>query len=453
MVRRLKSLIYTLRNSKFVRDTVTLQAGKISLLVVNMASFVVVLRLLGPEGYGTYQLVLAMHAMLMTINIAGLAPSTIIQLAEAVGAQDRTLIRNLMGFFLQISLVIALVMTLIAVLFGPLLAEASYQNDSIGRLLRVYTLTLFLAPVYTLSLIVLQSVRAMRSYSLLENGGNLAEAGLKILAVVLGGGVAGLIVAHVFSAAIKMLGGLYAYRRELHRRPALLPGPGEVLVAARRNSPRPYWRFGVSLALDKNVSAWYILLPVQLVGMWAGEAAVAYLKLGLNVFQYSDLLFKGILTNLETRLPADVGKRDYARLRDNVRRVLLWMIPVSVGLYAALAMFAPLMPLVLGDEYSPAVVVIQILCVYGVAVGLGGLFGPLYRTLRVVRSMIVMRLVILTIAVLPGLWLIRTYGANGGAWVVNLVYALNLTFTLLIVWPRLSRLAGRGAPDPGLTNG
>ncbi|MBN2470708.1 MAG: hypothetical protein JXN59_08300, partial [Anaerolineae bacterium] len=197
-------------------------------------------------------------------------------------------------------------------------------------------------------------------------------------------------------------------------------------------------------------SSLYTLLPVQVVGMVAGEAAAGFLRLGLNALSYPNLLFKGILTNLETRLPADAGQGNYARLADNFLRLNRWLVPASVALYGGFALFAPLVLPILGEEYVPAIAVIRVLCITGLITGIGGSFGPLYRTLRMMRAMIVVKIAALVLAALPGLWLITTREALGGAWTVNLLYVLSVGMTMALVWTRLARLARdqRAGPAP-----
>jgi O-antigen/teichoic acid export membrane protein len=441
MIHRLTARVKNLLGSKFVRDTITLQTGTLILTAVNAVSFVIVVRALGPEQYGVYQLVLTMYGLLMTLNLTGLGPSTITRLAEAIGAADRERIRDLMGFFLQASAAVAVVALLAGLLFGPAFAAYSYANPFIGELFRAYALVLIFEPVYHLVLLTLQSLRAMRRYTLLENGALLLEAALKIAVVLLGYGAAGVIAASVAGSASKAAISLAIYHRQQRRQPDLLPGIGEVLGAMLRNSPRPFWRFGFLLALDKNVSGLYTLLPVQVLGMLAGEAAAGFLRLGLNALSYPNMLFRGVLTNLETRLPASAGQRNYLQLDDNFRRLMRWIVPLSAGLYGAFALLAPLVMPLLGEEYIPALPVIRVLCLYGFITGVGGAFGPLYRTLRMLGSMLATKVLALALAALPGLWLLRAWGPTGGAWTINLVYALAVGATIALVWPRLRRLA------------
>lgn len=468
MFERLRALVLNMLRIKFVQDTITLQAGQMVFTLVSVASFVFVVRGLGPEQYGIFQLVLTMHGLLLTFDLTGRAASTTTRLAEAIAARDGAEVRNLMGFFMQMSLLVAVVASTLAFLFGTSFAAASYDNAFIGELMKYYTLTLFLTPIYSLSLLTQQSTLAMRSYTFMENLSNLLEAVLKIAVALLVGTASAMIAVFLLSALFKAALGLLMYGRMRRRHPHLFPGVGEVLAISWRVSPRRYWKFGFALALDKNLSQLFTLLPVQLLGMWGGEAAAGFLKLGISAMQYPAMLLGGVLTNLATRLPADVGQQDYVRLRHNFGRVFRWVGGLSVAMYGLLALFAPVAIPVLGEEYIPAINVIRVLCIYGVITGVGGIFGPLYRTLRLMRAMLFIKAVAIVLAFFPTVWLIRYYVnlgeataladtvALGGAWSINLLFALSIGLTVMVVWPRLNRLARKqlasdssgGAPLP-----
>ncbi len=171
MIQNAKRKIQTFFSSKFVRDTLTLQAGKLILTGINVLASMIVVRGLGDTGNGQYALALTMYGLLMTLNLTGLDVSTVTRLSEAVGAKNRAETCRLMAFYVQMSLLVAVVFCSVAFAVGPTLAAASYGDARIGEWMRLYALSLFVEPLYSLSLITLQSTHAMRAYAALENGG------------------------------------------------------------------------------------------------------------------------------------------------------------------------------------------------------------------------------------------------------------------------------------------
>ena len=442
MVAWIRASVGRLLRIKFVRDTITLQVGKLALAVIDVAARLILIRGLGTDNYGVWALVGTMYGLLMFFNITGLGLSTLTRLAESLAAGDRDETRDLMAFFVQVSLLVAAIACAVAFAFGPAFAEVTYGNRYVGELMRLYTLVLFLQPVYQLMLLVLQSHRSMRAYAVLENGGVVVDGVLVVAVVLLGWGAAGVVAAYLLSALVKAVGSLWAYRRLQARWGDRLPTIGEILSAARRNSPRPYWRFGVALALDKNLSSLFTLLPQQLVGMWHGEAAAGFLKLALSGLERPYLIFTGVLTNLAAQVPAEVGQGDFRRLQRNFRRVATWVAPASLAVFGAFALAAPIaVPILVGEEYIPVIPVIQVLCIYGAVTGIGGVFGPLYRALRLMRLILAVKVGALALAALPALALVQSQGVVGGAWAINLVYALSVGMTIAVTWPRVRRLA------------
>ena len=209
-----------------------------------------------------------------------------------------------------------------------------------------------------------------------------------------------------------------------------------------------------------------------------GPAAVGFLKLALSALNKPAVIFTGVLTNLAARIPADVGRGEYDRLEINLTRVALVVAPGALIIFAAFALLAPIaVPLLIGDEYIPVVPLIRVLCLYAVITGVGGIFGPLYRSLRLMRPIILSKVIALAVVVLPALWLINqpfealigaetlgrlghglavlpsfwladNFAALGGAWTINLVYAISVGLTIAITWPVVRRRARQGNQGP-----
>lgn len=440
-VRRARQWVARLLEIKFVRDTLALQTGNFVSVVVGVVASIVLVRGLGSAEYGLYSLMLTMYGLLMTLNLTGLGPSATTQLSEAVAAEDRAETARVMAFFVQMSLAVAVIATALALALAQPVAARSYGDASIGSLLQIYIFTLFFTPVHNLALTMLKSTRSMQSFTVFNNVTAVLDAALILGAILLGGAARGVVIARLVSAAIGMLLSLEVYWR-LQRRHAALPPLAEVGRALRTTSPRPYWRFGFQLALDKNISQLYTLLPLQMLGMWATPQAAGYLRMALSALERPALFFSGILINMSVQVPADYGRREYARLRANFLRVLRWIVPLSVAVFGTFSLLAPLLvPIVYGEEYRPAVPAIIVLGVYGTITGIGGIFGPLYRSLRIMRAILLTKAIALAVAALPSIALVRAWGAVGGAWSINLYFAVSIALTIFVTWPRVTALA------------
>ena len=442
LLQRAQRWLRQLLDIKFVRDTLALQTGTLISVMIGVVASIILVRGLGGYQYGLYSLMLTMYGLLMTLNLTGLGPSATTQISEAVAAEDRAETARVMAFFVQMSLGVAVIATALTLPFAPGVADRSYDNASIGGLLQIYIFTLFFTPIHNLALTMLKSTRSMQSYTVFNNVTAVLDAALILAAILIDGTARGVVIARLASAVIGALLSVGVYARLQRRFSDTLPTLREVTRALRTTSPRPYWRFGFQLALDKNISQLYTLLPLQMLGMWATPQAAGYLRMALSALERPALFFSGILINMSVQVPADYARRDYARLRANFSRVLKWIVPLSVAVFGTFSLLAPLLvPILYGDEYRPAVPAIIILGVYGTVTGIGGIFGPLYRALRIMRPILAVKVISLVIATLPSIALVRAWGAVGGAWSINFYFIVSIALTIVVTWPRVTALA------------
>jgi O-antigen/teichoic acid export membrane protein len=217
-------------------------------------------------------------------------------------------------------------------------------------------------------------------------------------------------------------------------------------------SVRPYWRFGVANALDKNVGGLFMEIPTQLVGILSGNAQAGFLEAGFKGIMLVYQLTSAVFDNMQAVVPQAVGRGDYAGLWRNFRRVLAVLIVGAVGFYGVFAVaayfYAPLVvTAIYGEEYSQVAPLIPVVAIYGAVVTIGGIFGPLYRALRLMRRAIVVKIITLLLVFLPGMWLVQQTGALGGAWMINILYIVSVALTALVCLPELRQRAASGEPE------
>ncbi len=190
----------------------------------------------------------------------------------------------------------------------------------------------------------------------------------------------------------------------------------ELRTLARRvisRSPRPYWRFGLANAFDKNISNQFVPLITQMVGAFGGSLAAGYFALAMRGVTQVTVLSVGILENLNSAIPQAIGRGDYFNLRRNFARIQGAVTVYSIFLFGAMALLAPLLvPLLFGQEWQPAIPAICILALYGVMTGIGGNFAPLYRSFGQMRLAVATKIVALAVGLPIAFMLIRA-AANG----------------------------------------
>lgn len=435
-----------LSRSKFVRDTLTLQAGKLGTTALSVIALAVTIRLMGLENYGVWKLTLALFAIWQAVEMTGVGMSTATRLSLAIGRhqiEDATQnILDLMAFYVKITMAWALMSVLVAVIFGPPLARQLYGGDArIGQLAAWFSITVAADVLYTLVVVTIQSRRLMREFALLQNANQVMLFSCILVAMLVRPTPESMVIARLVYSYSTLIMALVVYHRLRAAGPVEFPPFNAVFRRAVRVPVGPYWRSGVAMALDKNISNLYMQVPVTLVGVFHGEAAAGYLGTALDIVNRSSLLTGPIMDNMQAVVPQAVGRGDFIGLRRNFGRVLAGLGALGVAFYTILALAAPLVvPLVFGPEAAPAVPAVMILALMGAMTAVGGIFGPLYRAFEIMRAALWIKIAAAVIMVPVGLWLVATFGAAGGAWMVNGLYALSIGLTAAVtLWALRAR--------------
>ncbi|MEO8395020.1 MAG: oligosaccharide flippase family protein [Chloroflexota bacterium] len=454
MTARLRQLL----RSKFIQDTLVLQAGKFSLILLSLISSVLVWRLLGPEGAGIFALGESLLNVWQSLDLTGVGTSVSVSLAIAIGANDNDSILDLLAFYVKVSLLVNVLLTVLIVVFGMLITDRFYGGDtrivSIAILLSVGSLA---DAGYGMVMMALRSRRSMRTFALLQNANQLVLTACMIAAVLIRAEPESLAVGRLVYSYATLLLAYVVYQRTRTHGQVSYPTLRAIFTRAITVSPRRYWRFGIANAIDKNITSLFVQIPLQLVGSLAGAQAVGYLDLALSGITQAGTLTSAVLDNMQAVVPQAVGRGDYAGLWRNFRRVLVIMTLISLALYGLLALLAPFaIPPVLGSRWIPAIPPLVILTLYGAITTVGGNFSPLYRSFNLMRQTIIVKLIALALVVPIGLVLMQaavardvsgSSGAVAGAWMLTVIYALSITLTAVVTLPELRRRAATPVAD------
>lgn len=467
MIERVRGLI----ERKFIQDTLALQAGKIGALFFSLISSLLVFRIMGAAAFGVFGWAQTFLGLWLALDLTGIGPSTTTRLAMAIGARDESEILNLMAFYVQVTLTFTVGLTALIIVVSPALTGALYGDRHIGELAALLAVTLIADDFYLLVTNALQARRSMKTLAVLQNVNQIVLTGCNIAAVLISPTPEALVIARIVYSYTTLGMALVVYYRARTRGEVVYPSLSAVFARARVLSPRPYWRFGVANALDKNITGLFAQVPTQIVGVVGGSAAVGYLSLALSGVAQASILAGAVFDNMQAVVPQMVGRGDYAGLRRNFLRVLLALIAGSVILYGGVALIAPLLiPPILGSEWVPAIPALTVLCLFGVITGFGGVFGGLYRSLGLVTKIVAAKIFTLAVMlplgtlllvantqtalhtvgtlatrVIPADYFTRQPAAVGGAITIVGIFALSVGLTALITLPVLEKKAHANA--------
>lgn len=435
---------------KFVRDTLALQIGKIGATALSMVTWVLTVRLLGFENYGVWKLVLSFFNIWLAFNLTGIGISTTTRLAEAIGRRDEPEILNLQGFYVKVTVIWSLLSLLVLSTLGTGIAARLYDGDvRVGLLAAWFALTIPADMLYTLVLVTLQSRRSMRTFAILQPVNQLVLTICILTVLLIDPTPESMVGARLVYSYSTLLLALVIYARSRQHDGIIYPRWRAIIARAVTVSPRRYWRFGVTIAFDKNLGNLFTQIPVQLVGVFAGETAAGYLSTALDGINRSNLLTSAVLNNLQAVIPQAVGRLDYVGLQRNFNRVLLAMLIWGGAFYGVLALAAPVaVPLLLGDEATPAVPLVIVLCLSGVVTTVGGIFGPLYRAFDLMRAALLAKIAAWVVLLPPGIYLLQQQDALGGAWLINGLFVLSVALTAAVTLPALHKRAVQPVQNP-----
>lgn len=455
MIARLRAAL----GRKFVRDALILQIAKVLVAGIGALSALIVFRLLGPVALGVFGLAQSLLSLVGSLDLTGLGPSTTTRLGVAIGARDHSGILDLMAFYVKLNLLINIAILIVLLIAGGPVALLTQGDARIGVLAAGLAFGSIADGLYSLIVIALQARRSMHASALLQVINQLVLSSALIAAAVSSESAEALVLARVVYSYVTLAVACGVYVRQRERHEVSYPALRAIFQRAVRVPVRPYLRFGVANAVDRSIANLFLQLPIQLVGMVGGPAAVGYLDLAMSGIEQARILLLGITENIAAIIPQAVGRRDYRGLWREFPRMAGGLLVGSAVYYGAVAAAAPLLvAFFVGEEWIAAIPVIFALAVFGAVTTTGSIFGPLYRALNQMRAAITVKIIALLIAIPLGALLLVVLtnasgddaqrAAVGGGAVISLIYCISVSLTAIVTLRRLRALSREAEAAP-----
>ncbi len=325
-----------------------------------LAQRVILARLLLPEQFGLYGMLLPVIAFGQAFADMGISQA-IIQRQDASADELSSL------YWLN---VLAGAVVFVLVLLSAPLVVAYYNEPRLNDLFAWVALVFIITPLGQQFQMLLQKALRFDTIARIEIVSVLAGSLFSVLAAALGAGVLAILWGLLLSALLRALALMQVGWRDW--RPAL---------HFRLGDTRSYLRFGLFQMGDRLLNMFASNIDYIIIGGVLGRQALGYYTMAFQLVVLPYQRLNPILTRVAFPLFAK-RQQDTASLRRGyleITRLIAFMIfPVMVGL----ALTAPLaVPLLLGDQWLPAVPVLQILSVLGIMRGLANPFGAVYLAL------------------------------------------------------------------------
>lgn len=411
---RLRALVGQIVGRPMLHDTLRLQAGQISLVVIHAVRSLVALRFLGPEAFGLYALAQSMVSSAQLADVTAASRVALVGTARALGEGAEGDAAAPLADFLRLATTAAVLLAAGLWWLGPMVAAHAFHDPAIGGYAGWLGLCLVADVPFNLLIVALQAARRMTAMVVVESGRAAAWLTATVIALAVDTSPASLVAAQVIVGAVASISAVVVYLRVAHRDPRL-PGWLALIRRAARRRSRSALASGVRIAVDKNLGSLASQLPILFLGA-VDTAAVGQLAAAIKVMALPGPLLTGLSRNLDAVLPARAatGIREVRMtLVRATRYAVLGWAPIT--LVTALA--APfLLAHLLGSAYTPALALIPALALQTLVLGVGVGLGPTFRTIDRVGWSIGCQVTALAVATPIGWWLIVHNGAGGAAW-------------------------------------
>ncbi|RJQ31195.1 hypothetical protein C4572_02900 [Candidatus Parcubacteria bacterium] len=413
-VQEIKTRLFFLTRKNFVKDAFVLQMAGLVSTGFSILGSIIYARALGVEGYAIYALIFTFVSIAGIFTNIGTNQTVLTLLPEAYARQDRSKILDILTYYVKVSLVISLLVGVFFVILGPYLTATLYNDSNIGKLARIIIFGEIINIFFGMYVIILQAIRRIKNLAVVENINKFVFVLIPAGLVLLGYGLGGLVYGYLFVTVGFLVFTFFSYRL-IAKEDSLLPSWNEILKNMFKLDKDVFvyhLKFGILIAIDKNLGSLYSILPISILGMYNLEQ-VAFLKIATSYAALpSVFISKPVSRLLAVQLPKSksysysILKRDY--LRSSVASCAITSL--AALLFIVLVPF--LIPYIYGKQYLPAVFFSYFLLFARMINDLGVGAGPLFRTMNLMRKSIKLNAIMVTLGTVILFYFIKNYPIN-----------------------------------------
>jgi len=406
MISRFKDFI----RISFVQDVSILGIGKFLSILLSVVSSIILARLLQPELYGIYGLIFAFVGLIGIFMNWGGNFASLTLLAEAYAKKDKQEIKNILTYFIKITFWAICIVGVLSIVFTPFLTELLYHNSQMGYWVRIVLLASFLTIIYSLLVVILQSIRKIKQLTILETFNKFIYILLPIIFVLLGWGLTGVVWGYFIPAFIFLILSIFIYSF-LAKKDKLLPSLEQIFSNFRKIKIKKYFNFGFLIAVNQNLSRFHSLLPVIFLGIFASMQDVGYFKIALGYITISSMALEPISRLLNVQLPKS---KSYSLqiFKEHFYKTSFYSGLISILLVIPFVVLAPyLIKFFYGEEYIQSIRLVYYLAIFVAFSGFGIGLGPFYRTVNKMKIPIIINTFQIILMTLLIIILVKNYSS------------------------------------------
>lgn len=344
------------------RDTISRNAGfafaiKMIGAVCTAALTLVLVRVLGSDGFGVFALAMSIGGLVFLPADLGIAQSAARFVAESIS--DRRAIAAVVSDAVRVKLLATGVVSLaLAVAAGPI-ADA-YGEPDLAWPLRILALSLFAESFMLLYNALFQALGKISTYLRVVTVESVSEASLTIAIVLLGGGAAGAMAGRAAAYGFAAGYGLVVVTRTLGRGVSLRRDAGG-------GHTRRIFGYGSALLIIDGAVTLFNRLDAILIGAIVSVTAVGEFEAPILLAGFLGYVGQAISSAVAPRMARSNGERPDL---PSLERALGLVILLQGVFVAPLLVWAqPIQELVLGAGYEESVDVLRALAPFAFLVG------------------------------------------------------------------------------------
>ncbi|MCY3003243.1 MAG: lipopolysaccharide biosynthesis protein [Planctomycetota bacterium] len=438
--------------TKFVKDTLTLQASGFLTQASGFAASAVLAFALGAHGQGLFVMAVTLQALLFNLVNVGVVQATVSQLAAANARGLHEKVAAWLAFLVKTYLVTGALMIGVGFFALPYLCEVIYGDDlppEEARNLGVWawwlTWWILIDTPRAVAQVAFHATRRMTPLAQLDAAHEFIRLFLTLGGVVIFNSPAGAVLGEIASRACAAYLALNMYRNAREDGGAWLPSWGEIWRMVPSIPLQKGLRLGLRLGLLKNATTIFInVLPRLLLSDFASFAWVAYFNIAQKIMGLATIAMQGVSRNVLPALAEKRGHNDFPGFRKLYWRASLIggaaiAVAIGLGLVIARPMIARFYP---ADYTVPVFRCCWILAIGMIPTGFGIALDPFYILTNKMKANLTLALIGAIVTIPINVYITMLWPEEGPVWGQAIYLSWSLVhFTYIAFWLRNNRHA------------
>ncbi len=376
--------------------------------VIMAVSSIIVGRLLGPELYGQYTLVLVVPSLLLIFTDLGVSQGITRFTASLRSKGETGRIAGIIKHGLLLRIIIGTIVFIINFRFAEALALLILQRTDLTFYIQIASVSILFHVLLTTSNSAFVGLDKTQYSALTSNIQGIVKASASIALVLLGFGVAGVTAGYLAGAVVATVAAIYLLLPMLRQKERAQD------EQSLSQNLKTMIRYGIPLQLSLLLTGLISIYHNILLAAFAADVEIGNFKAAQNFIQVMMVISAPITTALFpafSKLDSAANKDTKAFFKIANKYAVMIMIPVT---FLMIAFSSQIVEIVYGSTYQSASLFLATYCLIYLLTGFGFLtLTSLYNGLGKTRTTLTMVVISFFTNVILSLPLAQTYNVQG----------------------------------------